>query len=248
MKFTDTKPSIVFCHGLWADGSCFSKVIVPLQAEGHECIAAQYGLNSTAEDVALTKAAIGPGQRPCCPCRPLLRRKCHHGGWNGRARCRLGLHLCARPGRGREFADAAVQFPEDSGLLPHRGQGRTHLVAPGGYRRFRRRFARPGKEARLGDAGCSETRPVRRKSWRNRLEIETKLVHHWDERSYRAPRHGTVRRKAHGRHCHRGGQQSRPHAVSSGRGDQCHSCCGKERSEPRYGRIATQAAPHEVCG
>ena len=59
MKFTDTKPSIVFCHGLWADGSCFSKVIVPLQAEGHECIAAQYGLNSTAEDVALTKAAIG---------------------------------------------------------------------------------------------------------------------------------------------------------------------------------------------
>ena len=59
MKSTDTKPSIVFCHGLWADGSCFSKVIVPLQAEGHECFAAQYGLNSTAEDVALTKAAIG---------------------------------------------------------------------------------------------------------------------------------------------------------------------------------------------
>ncbi len=54
-----TKTSIVFCHGLWADGSCFSKLIVPLQAEGYECIAAQYGLNSTAEDVALTKATIG---------------------------------------------------------------------------------------------------------------------------------------------------------------------------------------------
>ena len=54
-----TKSSIVFCHGLWADGSCFSKLMVPLQAEGYECIAAQYGLNSTAEDVALTKAAIG---------------------------------------------------------------------------------------------------------------------------------------------------------------------------------------------
>lgn len=54
-----TKPSIVFCHGLWADGSCFSKLIGPLQAEGHECLAAQYGLNSTEEDVALTKAAIG---------------------------------------------------------------------------------------------------------------------------------------------------------------------------------------------
>jgi hypothetical protein len=31
----DTKPSIVFCHGIWADGSCFSKVIPALQAEGH---------------------------------------------------------------------------------------------------------------------------------------------------------------------------------------------------------------------
>jgi pimeloyl-ACP methyl ester carboxylesterase len=54
-----TKPSIVFCHGLWADGSCFSKLIGPLQAEGYECIAAQYGLNLTAEDVALVKATIG---------------------------------------------------------------------------------------------------------------------------------------------------------------------------------------------
>jgi hypothetical protein len=23
---TQTKPSIVFCHGIWADGSCFNKV------------------------------------------------------------------------------------------------------------------------------------------------------------------------------------------------------------------------------
>jgi pimeloyl-ACP methyl ester carboxylesterase len=54
-----TKPSIVFCHGLWADGSCFSKLIVPLQAEGYECIAAQYGLNTTVEDVAAAKETIG---------------------------------------------------------------------------------------------------------------------------------------------------------------------------------------------
>jgi len=54
-----TKPSIVFCHGLWADGSCFNKLIVPLLAEGYECIAAQYGLNTTAEDVEVTKATIG---------------------------------------------------------------------------------------------------------------------------------------------------------------------------------------------
>ena len=35
------KPSIVFCHGIWTDGSCFNKVIPALQAEGYEVIAAQ---------------------------------------------------------------------------------------------------------------------------------------------------------------------------------------------------------------
>src|SRR6201990_2438265 len=64
MKSTQPNPSIVFCHGLWADGSCFSKLIVPLQAEGYECIAAQYGLNSTAEDVEVTKATIGRVSSP----------------------------------------------------------------------------------------------------------------------------------------------------------------------------------------
>src|ERR1700752_3115970 len=58
-KMKDTKPSIVFCHGIWADGSCFSKVIPALQAEGHQCIAAQYSLNSVADDVATVKRTLG---------------------------------------------------------------------------------------------------------------------------------------------------------------------------------------------
>jgi hypothetical protein len=40
------KATIVFCHGIWADGSCFSKVIPALQADGHEVIAVQYSLES----------------------------------------------------------------------------------------------------------------------------------------------------------------------------------------------------------
>jgi hypothetical protein len=47
-----TKPSIVFCHGIRADGSCFKKVIPALQADGHEVIVVQYGLDTFAEDVA----------------------------------------------------------------------------------------------------------------------------------------------------------------------------------------------------
>jgi hypothetical protein len=36
------KPSVVFVHGIWADGSSFSKLIPTLQAESHEVIADQY--------------------------------------------------------------------------------------------------------------------------------------------------------------------------------------------------------------
>jgi pimeloyl-ACP methyl ester carboxylesterase len=45
------KPSIVFAHGLWADGSCFSKLIPALQAEGHEVLVSQHGLDSLKGDV-----------------------------------------------------------------------------------------------------------------------------------------------------------------------------------------------------
>jgi len=63
-KSSESKPSIVFCHGLWADGSCFSKVIPTLQAEGHQVIAAQYPLNTTADDVATVKIALGRVSSP----------------------------------------------------------------------------------------------------------------------------------------------------------------------------------------
>src|SRR5499425_743934 len=63
-KMKGAKPSIVFCHALWADGSCFSKVIPALQAEGHQCIAAQYSLNTTADDVATVKRTLGRVNRP----------------------------------------------------------------------------------------------------------------------------------------------------------------------------------------
>ena len=63
-KPMQTKPSIVFCHGLWADGSCFSKVIPALQAEGHQVIAAQYALNTVADDIATVRSALGRVSSP----------------------------------------------------------------------------------------------------------------------------------------------------------------------------------------
>jgi pimeloyl-ACP methyl ester carboxylesterase len=58
------KPTIVFCHGIWADGSCFSKVIPALQADGHEVIAVQYGLDSYVEDLATVKRTLNRVSSP----------------------------------------------------------------------------------------------------------------------------------------------------------------------------------------
>jgi pimeloyl-ACP methyl ester carboxylesterase len=56
--FAQSIPSIVFCHGLWADGSCFSKLIPPLRVEGYGVIASQHGLDSHQGDVDCVLRAI----------------------------------------------------------------------------------------------------------------------------------------------------------------------------------------------
>ena len=58
------KPSIVFVHGLWADGSCYSKVIPALQAEGHQVMSAQNSLDTLEGDVAAVTRALGRVSSP----------------------------------------------------------------------------------------------------------------------------------------------------------------------------------------
>jgi len=59
-----TKPSIVFAHGLWADGSCFQKLIPALQADGHEVMASQHGLDSLKGDVDCVTRCFGQVSGP----------------------------------------------------------------------------------------------------------------------------------------------------------------------------------------
>jgi len=61
---TQTQPSIVFAHGLWADGSCFSKVIPTLQADGHEVVSTQNSLDTLEGDVAAVNRALGQVSSP----------------------------------------------------------------------------------------------------------------------------------------------------------------------------------------
>jgi len=61
---TQSKPSIVFAHGLWADGSCFSKVIPALQADGYEVMSTQNSLDTLKGDVDAVLRVLGRVSRP----------------------------------------------------------------------------------------------------------------------------------------------------------------------------------------
>jgi pimeloyl-ACP methyl ester carboxylesterase len=65
MNATPEKPSIVCCHGIWLDGSCFSKIIPPLQAAGFEVLAAQYGLDTPEDDVVAVKRTLDRVRSAC---------------------------------------------------------------------------------------------------------------------------------------------------------------------------------------
>ncbi|AYL99103.1 alpha/beta hydrolase [Mucilaginibacter celer] len=54
----NTKPTIIFVHGIWADGSCFSNQIKALQAKGYPVMSVQNSVTSLSDDVGLTKKAI----------------------------------------------------------------------------------------------------------------------------------------------------------------------------------------------
>ena len=64
MENGKNKPSIVFCHGIWADGSCWSKLIPALQKEGYEVIACQYTLNTLGDDVDIVKGSLSRVSSP----------------------------------------------------------------------------------------------------------------------------------------------------------------------------------------
>jgi pimeloyl-ACP methyl ester carboxylesterase len=54
----NSKPTIVFVHGLWADGSSWNKVIGPLVDDGFEVISVQNPTTSLEDDVRAANTAI----------------------------------------------------------------------------------------------------------------------------------------------------------------------------------------------
>jgi pimeloyl-ACP methyl ester carboxylesterase len=58
------QPNVVFIHGAFADGSCWSAVIQDLQAKGHDVTAPQFPQTSLADDVARLRQVLARQRGP----------------------------------------------------------------------------------------------------------------------------------------------------------------------------------------
>lgn len=56
--------NIMLVHGAWADASCWSKVILLLQAKGYKVTAAQIPLTSLSDDIAVTRRLLANVKEP----------------------------------------------------------------------------------------------------------------------------------------------------------------------------------------
>ena len=206
------KPSIVFAHGLWADGSCFSKLIPTLQAEGHEVMASQHGLNSLATDVAAVKACLARVSSPA-----ILVGHSYggtlitHAGTDPRVTGLVYIAALAPD------ADETSQSQQDKFPVTDVFQ---HIEVTDGRIGSNRAGSTASRETclRRSRSSCTHTGgagagPVHAKGRRHGVEDQAQLVHRRKPGPHRSPRTGTLRGEAHGGNHHRGGQQPCSHAL-----------------------------------
>jgi pimeloyl-ACP methyl ester carboxylesterase len=194
----ETKPSIVFAHGLWADGSCFSKLVPALRADGHEVVSAQNSLDTLEGDVAAVIRALERVKSPA-----ILVGHSYGGtvitaaGTDSRV---AGLvYIAALAPDGDETSQSLIgKFPTTP-VFSHIevADGRIWL-RPDGIGCFAGDLSE--EEQRLVfDPGCAGRKPVRAEDGRHRLEVEAELVHRGQERPHRSTGSGALLRHAHGR-------------------------------------------------
>ena len=195
-----TKPSIVFAHGLWADGSCFSKVIPALQAEGYEVIAAQNSLDTLKGDVDAVKRALGRVSSPA-----ILVGHSYGGtvitaaGTDDRVAGLVYIAALA-PDDDETSQSQQEKFPKTE-VFGHIevADGRIWL-RPDGIECFAGDLSEEEQKVVWATQGVPAAGPVQSEDQGRRLEDEAELVHRRQERPHRSPRSGALLRQADGRH------------------------------------------------
>ena len=207
------KPSIVFAHGLWADGSCFSKLIPTLQAEGYQVASSQHSLDTPEGDVATLLRTLGRVSSPA-----ILVGHSYGGsvitaaGTDDRVAGLVYIAALA-PDESETSQSQQEQFPVTE-IFSHIevADGRIWML-PSGTEHFAGDL--PEQEQRLVWAThvAPGRGPVQPQRSGHRVAVEAELVHRGQQRPHRPARPGAFRGEADGRHDLRGRQQPRPHAL-----------------------------------
>jgi pimeloyl-ACP methyl ester carboxylesterase len=205
-----TKPGIGFAHGLWADSSCFSKLITPVQAEGFEVAASQHSPDS---DITAMIRTLGRVSSPT-----LLVGHSYGGtlitaaGTDDRV---AGLvYIAALAPDETETSQSQQDKFSRTDVFDHIDvmDGRIWL-RPQGVPCFAGDL--PESEQKLVWATQMVPDPdLFHQKAEDRLAFKAKLVHRGQQRPNRPPRTPTSRRPTHGRQNLRRRQQPRPHAVA----------------------------------
>ena len=214
---TESKPSIVFAHGLWADGSCFNKVMGPLRAEGYEVIASEHGLDSHAGDVDCVLRSLGRVSSPA-----ILVGHSYGGslitaaGTDDRV---VGLVYIAAlaPDETETSQSQQEKFPATD-VFDHIeiADGRIWLLRSG-IDCFAGDLTSEEKELVWATAMAPVADLFNQKVDGVALEDDAERVYRGLPGPHSEPGAGAVRRRAHGRHDVRGREQPRPNALPSGR-------------------------------
>ena len=182
------KPSIVFCHGIWADGSCFSKVMPPLPATGYEVMSSQYGLDTNVGDVAMVKRTLDRVKSPA-----ILVGHSYGGavitaaGTDDRVTGLVYIAAIA-PDADETSQSEQNKFPQTDIFKNVEVTGGRVWMRPEGVKYFLRRSFGARSKARICDPLCARCRPLQPQRTRHGLENKTELVHRGQTRSHRAPR------------------------------------------------------------
>ena len=220
-----TKPSIVFAHGLWADGSCFQKLIPALQADGHEVMCSQHGLDSLKSDVECVTRCFARVSGPVV----LVGHSyggtlITHAGMDNRVAALVYIAALA-PDETETSQSQQQKFPVTE-VFSHIevADGRIWLK-PDGIGCFAGDL--PEAEQKLASATQAVPVPALFTQKVDGVAWRSKLVRCGYRRSHRPTRTAPLRCKAHGRNNHRVALQSRPDALSP-------ACCA--RRDPRQQR------------